>query len=85
MKEALVREVQEETGYHVIIDSIKKYGTFFERRRGTSEDVLEMNSHYFFCEVEAEVSVRNLDEYEKEYNYKMVWLTLPEAIEKISK
>jgi len=44
-----------------------------------------MDSHYFFCEVEAEVSVRNLDEYEKEYNYKMVWLTLPEAIEKISK
>lgn len=82
IEKTLVREVQEETGYHVIMNSIKEYGTVFERRKGTTEDVLEMDSHYFFCEVEAEVGDRNLDEYEKEYNYQIVWLTLAEAIEK---
>lgn len=82
IKEALVREVQEETGYHVTLDSIREYGTVFERRKGTTEDILEMDSHYFFCEIKPEASERNLDEYEEEYNYQVVWLTLAEAIEK---
>ena len=81
----MVREVQEETGYHVVIDSIKKYGKVHERRKGEYNDIMEMESHYFFCEVESEVSGRNLDEYEEEYNYQIVWMTLPEAIEKNKK
>ncbi len=82
VEDALIREVQEETGYHVISDSIKEYGKVFERRKGIEDDVMEMDSHYFLCEVEAEVGCRNLDEYEKEYDYRIVWMTLQEAIEK---
>jgi 8-oxo-dGTP pyrophosphatase MutT (NUDIX family) len=82
IQETLLREVQEETGYHVVMDSVKKYGKVFERRKGEYDDILEMESHYFFCEVESKVGSRNLDEYEEEYNYQIVWITLPEAIEK---
>ena len=82
IQEALVREVQEETGYHVVTDLIKRCGKVLERRKGEYNDIMEMESHYFFCEVESEVGCRNLDEYEEEYNYQIVWMTLPEAIER---
>lgn len=42
-----------------------------------------MDSHYFFCEVSETAGERNLDEYEEEYDYNAVWLTLGEALEKI--
>lgn len=82
LEDTLVREVQEETGYHVVRRSMKKYGKVLERRKGNYEDVMEMDSHYFFCDVEQEIGSRNLDEYEAEYNYQIVWITLQEAIEK---
>lgn len=82
LDETLIREVQEETGYQVIKASVKKYGKVVERRKGESADVMEMDSHYFFCEVEQEVYSRNLDEYEQEYDYQVVWMTLQQAIEK---
>lgn len=82
LEETLVREIQEETGYQVIRSTIQKYGKVLERRKGDHEDVMEMESHYFVCEVAQEVGNRNLDEYEEEYDYQVVWMTLEEAIAK---
>lgn len=81
-EDTVIREIQEETGYHVVRTSIKEYGIVHERRKGEYEDVMEMDSHYFFCDVEANAGIRNLDEYEKEYDYQIVWITLQEAIKK---
>ncbi len=78
----VIREVQEETGYRVVRDSIKKYGKVLERRKGEKGNIMVMDSHYYFCEVESEAGNRSLDEYEEEYDYEVVWMTLPEAIEK---
>lgn len=82
LEDTLIREVQEETGYRVLKDSIKKYGKVLERRKGKYDDILEMESHYFRCEIERYTGHRNLDDYEKEYNYQICWMTLGEAIEK---
>jgi len=82
LEDTLVREVEEETGFKVIKDSTEKYGKVFERRKGEYDDILEMDSHYFRCKVEEIIGSRNLDEYEEEYDYQIVWMTLPEAIEK---
>lgn len=82
LEETVIREVQEETGFRVVKSSIQKYGTVLERRKGELEDVLEMDSHYFLCDVEEEAGSRNLDEYEEEYGYQIVWMTLQEAIER---
>ena len=82
LENAMVREVEEETGYHVKVDSIKKYGKVLEIRKGEYQDIMEMISHYYFCDVYSKTGNRNLDEYEKEYNYQIVWMTLEEAIEK---
>lgn len=81
IRDTMVREVQEETGYIVIADSIKALGKVFERRKGEYEDIMEMESYYLNCDVESKVGCRNLDEYEKEYNYQIVRMTLQDAIE----
>ena len=81
LEDTVVREVQEETGYCVKRESIKKYGKVHEIRKGMYDNLLIMDSHYYFCQVEEEAGNRNLDAYEAEYDYNVIWLALPEAIE----
>ena len=80
--EALCREVQEETGYIVKKDSVLEGIFVKEKRKGDPEDLLEMDSYYFFCEVFEAAGDKNLDDYEAEYDYKVRWMTLKEAIKK---
>lgn len=82
LEDTVIREIQEETGYHVIRNSIKEFGSVLERRKGEYEDIMEMDSHYFLCDVETEVGKRNLDKYEKEYDYQIIWTTLQYAMER---
>lgn len=81
--DTLAREIKEETGFDLLPNSAEYYGTVTEKRRGEYGDILCMDSHYFFCEVSETAGERNLDEYEEEYDYNAVWLTLGEALEKI--
>ena len=74
--------MQEETGCRVIPESIGDYLLVHERRKGNPEDWLEMDSWYFFCDIEQTVYERSLDDYEKEYGYQVVWMTLEEMIRK---
>lgn len=83
LEQNLIREVQEETGYRVVADSIRPYGSVIERRKGLQkQEMLEMDSHYFFCEVEKKAGERNLDDYEEEYDYQVVFMTLKEVVER---
>lgn len=79
--ETLIRETQEETGYYVIESSIEPFVKVFEKRKKRTY-VRELESYYFLCEVEKGVGERNLDDYEIEFEYENVWITLEEAIEK---
>ncbi len=80
LEDVVVREVQEETGYQVIRESITEFVTVLERRQGKHGDLLEMESHYFLCDVGPRCGDRRLDPYEEEYGYEVVWLSLPEAV-----
>lgn len=80
--EAMIREVREETGYRVVQESVRPLGCVRERRKGMDADVMEMDSHYFACEVESLAGERELDAYEAEYGYEVVWMPLAEAIER---
>lgn len=80
-EETLLREVQEETGYMVKKESISEGILVKEKRKGDPDDLLEMDSYYFFCDVFETIGVRNLDDYGAEYDYKVSWMTLEEAIE----
>lgn len=80
LEETLIREVQEETGYAVVLDSMKVWLKVYEKRKGEYDNLLEMESYYYFCEVEENPGHRNLDEYEKEYDYQVKWLRLEDVI-----
>lgn len=78
--DTLVREVQEETGYVVKTDTAHAYMEVYERRKGNPDDLMEMTSYYYFCEVKEDAGDRNLDDYEAEYDYQVEWLPLEEII-----
>ncbi len=82
LEDALSREILEETGYRMKAGSQKLWCTAKERRRGTTADILEMTSHYFFCEVEGAPSALSLEDYELEEEFRPVWFALPPALEK---
>ncbi|TFD93589.1 NUDIX domain-containing protein [Jeotgalibacillus sp. R-1-5s-1] len=81
-KQALIREIKEETGYtcrHVG----EKVGEVIEHQRDLFEKdtLFEMISHYYICEIDAsDQSDLKLDAYEEELDFTPVWMTLEEAI-----
>ncbi|MGN0536863.1 MAG: NUDIX domain-containing protein, partial [Acutalibacteraceae bacterium] len=80
LTDTLLREVKEETGYSVKKDSIHEYLKVTEKRKGLYADIMIMVSYYYFCDVEEQVGERNLDDYEKEYDYQVAWMPLEEII-----
>lgn len=85
LQETLLREVREETGFHVKKDSIREAFLVHERRKGhQGEAILIMDSHYYFCEAEQEEGERSLSDYESgsNSNSEASWLTLSEMMER---
>jgi 8-oxo-dGTP pyrophosphatase MutT (NUDIX family) len=80
--DALIRETKEETGLHVIPSTIKPYGFVKEIRKSNIKDnqLFEMESYYYTCEVEDGVFETNLDAYEIEYNYQLKCVEIDQAI-----
>lgn len=78
----LIREVSEETGLQVIPSSIKPYGLIKEKRVSytNAEEIFEMDSYYYLAEVSKSVKSTHLDEYELNYGYELVWISIDDAI-----
>ncbi len=80
LMETLFREVKEETGYQTDLHSVTEGILVHEKRKGDPDDLMEMDSYYYFCNVNELAGERDLDDYEAEYDYRVVWLSLEEAI-----
>ncbi|MCL2203886.1 MAG: NUDIX domain-containing protein [Defluviitaleaceae bacterium] len=85
--DALAREVREETGLHVIPESVAAYGKTLVLRKGRGrntqpDEIFEQESFYYTCEIDGRNrSQPQLDPgYEQEYGYRPVFATLEEAI-----
>lgn len=79
---ALVREVKEETGYDVIVESITPFGEIEEKRLSVREPMIwHQISRLYFCEVYPEKGLCNYTENEKKHGFKQVLYTLDEALE----
>ena len=51
--DTLVREVLEETGYHVIRESVKEFGEVVEKRLSVHEPMIwHQINRYYFCDIE---------------------------------
>ena len=81
-KLALIREVKEETGLNVIPGSIAEYGSVLRRQKSDREEdtIFEQENYYYLCETEDAAGSQNLDEYEKEAGFMLVYVDIDEAI-----
>ena len=82
-KEALIREVREETGLIVIPDSINEFGSVLRRQKSNKipNTIFEQENFYYFCKVENIITEQNLDEYEAEAGFILKFVYLDEAID----
>ena len=81
-KKALIREVREESGLNVIPESIVEYGSVLRRQRSDkdADTIFEQENYYYLCETGDAAGSQNLDEYEKEAGFMLVYVDIDEAI-----
>lgn len=82
-KQALIREVKEETGLIVIPDSIDEFGSVLRRQKSNKSPntIFEQENFYYFCKVSNIITEQNLDEYEAEEGFILRFVYLDEAID----
>ena len=80
-KDTLVREVREESGLIVKVDTIKEFGYVRRIEKGRIEDIFIQDNFYFICEVEDELGSQNLDDYEADEEFTLEFATIEHVIE----
>ncbi len=81
--QALVREVKEETGYDVILNTIEPFGEIEEKRLSILEPKLwHQISRLYFCKVNSTKGQCNYTEKERKSGFRQVWYSMEDAIEK---
>ncbi|MBN2299971.1 MAG: NUDIX domain-containing protein [Acholeplasmataceae bacterium] len=80
--DTVIRETKEETGLIIIKESISFYGKSIEKRRSIFDEneIFEMDSHYYLCDIYDEITSTKLDDYEHEYGYQLKFVSIDEAI-----
>lgn len=81
LKEALRREVAEETGY-IVKDIGERLGTIIQRsiNQFNTKGIFEMTSHYYYCDVEDIPESQHLEKYEEDQEFEPAWISLDEVI-----
>lgn len=79
--DALMREVEEETGLIVIPESIQEYGLVLRKEKGKFEDIFIQENFFYFCDVEKETASQKLDDYEADEEFVLEWVKPELAIE----
>jgi len=80
-KEALSREIKEETGYRVLKFE-DKIGQVIEQQIDSHEkdSYFKMISHYYLGQINDEIGEQELDNYEKEQNFTAKFVKIDQAI-----
>ena len=71
---ALIREVEEEAGLIVKLESVREYGYVLRIQKGHVEDVLIQDNYYYFCDVEEEATLQKLDDYEADEQFTLEFI-----------
>ncbi len=80
--DTLIRETLEETGYHVIPESIQEFGDVEEKRLSVCGKMIwHQYNRYYFCQVLHSPEECCYSECEKEHGFRQVLYTLEEAIQ----
>ena len=81
LEDTLGREVREESGLFVKRDSIKEFGYVRRIEKGKYEDIFIQENFYFLCEVEEQMEVQQLDDYEEEERFVLEFVSPEHAVE----
>lgn len=81
-KEALCREVLEESGLFIIKDTIREIGTISEMREDIFEKGIKYVCHttFYLCEIEDRSTEPHMTQSEIEKGYHLEWITLEEFV-----
>ena len=83
--ETLIRETLEETGYHVLPESVREFGEVEEKRLSIHADearIWHQFSRYYFCDVQMDVQEDcQYTGNEQKFGFRQVWYPLEEAIQ----
>lgn len=81
--DTLLREVKEEAGLEIIKDSVTEYGIIKEIRKSKfeHEGTFIMESFYYICTAKDNIYKQNLESYEEEREYTLVFVSPEEAYE----
>ncbi len=80
-KEALIREIKEETGYSIDQENITPLGYYEEIRKDLKDDsIFDQTSFYFLCNIVGEKESEQLTQSEIDCGYKPVWSFLEDAM-----
>lgn len=80
-QEALLREVKEETGYDVLLETIVPFGEVEEKRLSDREPMIWHHfSRLYFCGVRSERGQCCYTENERKHGFRMVMYTVEEAL-----
>lgn len=81
MEDALIRETLEEVGLKIVKSSLVLALKVVEKRKDLFLDqVFHQTSYYYFASIEEEVYPTNLEAYEKEFGYHLVYETFDNAL-----
>lgn len=78
--ETLIRETAEEAGLRVIPSSIQEYGYVHRVEKGDREDFFIQDNYYYICQAEETQISQNLDDYEAEERFTLVFVNPDTAI-----
>jgi 8-oxo-dGTP pyrophosphatase MutT (NUDIX family) len=83
-RSALIREVREETGLHVIEDAIIELGEIVEMRRDIFNPAVKYICHsiFYYCEVGQEQDELRLTQSEIDKGYELKWATPQEVYQR---
>jgi len=79
----LTREVCEETGLHIIPESVTELGSVLRVQRSlvNANEIFEQENFYYICSTDEAVGAQSLDEYESEEGFRLEYVDPHKAIE----
>lgn len=79
-QDTLVRETLEETGLHILPQTIRELGMLLEIRKSIyEEEIFEQKSYYYYADTSEETSRQALDEYEQALGFTLEWTDIASA------
>lgn len=70
---ALIREVKEEVGLTVKKETIREFGSVLRIQKSETNSIFYQENYYYLCDVCDEILTQELDEYEKEEGFCLVF------------